>query len=119
MNSLILKGMGPGARLIVVGYGPRKLPVIVSDDDFGGTVVTLRYKEPWLERAWWHNAESYTVKATLLEINGKELIDPPSGNVSKTIIPETIRVSAALRWAKKIKVEARNIFINAIKILRS
>jgi hypothetical protein len=106
--------------MIVVGFGPRKLPVFIDEEeDVGGTIATLRHKEPWLERAWWHNTESYTIQATLLEINGKELIDPPSNKLSVMVVPNNVRVHASLRWAKKLKVEASSIFINALRILRS
>ena len=119
MNNLLLRGMGPKARMIVVGFGPRKIPVLIDEDEIGGTVATLRYKEPWLERAWWHNAETYTIRATLLEINGRELIDPPTNKITTTVVPDDTKVYAAFRWAKKLKVEASSIFINALRILRS
>ena len=118
--SLILKGMGSSPKLIVVGFGPKKLPVFIDEDDIGGTIATtLRHKDKtWLDQAWWLHAKSYSVKASLLEINGREILLPSSNKVTKIVYPEEIRVKVRLKWIKRLKDSTRNIFINALRIIR-
>tara|TARA_B100000686_G_scaffold349651_1_gene443556 strand:+ start:894 stop:1271 length:378 start_codon:yes stop_codon:yes gene_type:complete len=107
---LIMRGMGSTPRLVSLGAGLAIVEVIQRVFKKGRTKLQ-EISEQWIE--------SYAVSAMLLEVNGKEIIDPKSRKVMGEVnFKDVFRIRISDVTLSYIKRPANRILISALRIIK-
>lgn len=128
VSSLVTMGMGPGpGGMVTMGMGPSMAVATISATvpsttssawgPWGGWLG--KQKRPWLDEYDDIYPNVYVVRASLLDINGDEIVYPVSKSVTQAYYEKRKpRVRATFKWARTIKASISNIFINALRVFR-
>ena len=128
VSSLVTMGMGAGpGGMVTMGLGPSMAVATVSatmsqpsSSAWGpwGSWVG-KQKRPWLDEYDDIYPSVYVVRATLIDVNGDEIVYPVAKSVTQAYYEKRKpRVRATFKWAKAIKASFSNIFINALRVFR-
>lgn len=129
VSSMVTMGMGPGpGGMVTMGFGPSMAIATMSAQTMTSEASTAfspytsswttRKKYPWMDQVEEYPS-LYVVKATLVDVNGKELVYPVSKSITKGYYEKRKpRVYATFKWAQAVKASVSNIIINALRILR-
>ncbi len=129
VSSLVTMGMGPGpGGMVTMGMGPSMGMSTVSTavhstqsaaawGPWGALAGKKKY--PWLDNYDDVYPDVYVVRASLIDINGDEIVYPVSKSVTQAYYEKRKpRVRATFKWAKALKASVSNIFINALRVFR-
>jgi len=128
VSSLVTMGMGSGpGGMVTMGMGPSMAIATVTAavpastsaawGPWGAWVGKKKY--PWLDENDDIYPNVYVVRASLIDINGDEIIHPTAESVTQAYYEKRKpRVYATFKWAKAIKASINNIFINALRVFR-
>ena len=130
VSSLVTMGMGPGpGGMVTMGMGPAMAVATMTSQTmsseatsafspYSSAWTTTKKKYPWMDQVEEYPS-LYVVKATLVDVNGKELVYPVSKSITKGYYEKRKpRVYATFKWVQTVKASVSNIIINAIRILR-
>ena len=130
VSSVVTMGMGPGpGGMVTMGMGPSMAIATMSTQSisseaatafspYSSAWTTTKKKYPWMDQVEEYPS-LYVVKATLVDVNGKELVYPVSKSITRGYYEKRKpRVYATFKWAQAVKASVSNIIINALRILR-
>ena len=128
VSSLVTMGMGNGpGGMVTMGMGPSMAITSVTAaipstqsaawSPWGAWVG--KEKPRWLDEYENIYPNVYVVRASLIDVNGTEIVYPSSESVTQAYYEkQKPKVHATFKWAKVIKASISNIFINALRIFR-
>ena len=119
VSSLATKGMGPGpGGMVTMGMGPSMaISSLSTSSPLSGWFG--KRKPPWFNEYEDLYPNVYVVSASLIDINGDEIVYPISKSVTQAYYEKRKpKVYATFKWARTIKASISNIFINALRVFR-
>lgn len=113
--NLVTRGMGTSSRMVTQGYGGTFVAAVAAVAEIVKKAV-IRSRD-----ATKHIPEIlYIVKATLIDVNSKELDNPIAGTKRKIVDPseKEVTISAELK-TEDVKRALREILIKAVPSVRA
>ena len=111
---VVTRGFGTDGSIVTRGFGSSIIEAVTEAVD----TAVLRGKRA-VEQVdrYREYVETYIIKATLLEVNKKELTYPISKKITRFFGHyDNIVVSAIIKWTKKVNLTTSNILIKASRI---
>jgi len=126
VSSAIMMGMGSGpGGMVTMGFGPSSPIASLSVSSQTAEAASAwaawsqKKKYPWMDQYENIYPEVFVIKASLIDINGKELMDPITKSVTKAYYDhKKPKVKATFKFVDAIKTKASDIFINALRVLK-
>ena len=111
---VVTRGFGTSGSIVTRGFGSSIVEAVTEAID----TAVLRGKRA-VEQVdrYREYVETYIIKATLIEVNKKELTYPISKKITRFFEHEgNIIVSAIIKWSKTVNLATSNILIKASRI---